>query len=446
MDRSSTPNRLYVADASNSRVLAWNSVAFTNGQPADRVFGQVDFTRGVCNGVGLGASSLCTPTDLTTDAAGNLYVSDTNSRVLEYDTPLATGGDTVADRVFGQTVFTGNTCNSGGASALTLCSPKGITVSPTGNVYVVDSGNHRLLRYTTPLTTDMVADAVLGQIGFRYTGANLVDGSGMSSPYAVAIDTSVTPNRLYVADFTNSRVLAWADVTAFQTGSPADLVLGQPDLLTSGCNSQGVSASSLCSPTSVSVDSQGRVYVTDAANNRVLLYDSPFSTDTDADKVLGQANFTARSCNRALSAPSSATVCNPYGSVMSPANELFVADHDNNRVLVYTDPWNTDATADAVFGQAGGFTTATCNRGGRSESSLCGPNQLTLDTSVAALRLYVADSDNNRVLEYDAPAPRTPPRTWCWASRRSPPRRAPRARPACAIPRASRWIPWATST
>ncbi|WP_224363644.1 PKD domain-containing protein [Hyalangium versicolor] len=403
VDRSSSPNRLYVADASNSRVLAWNSVTFTNGQAADRVFGQADFTKGVCNGAGLGASSLCTPADMTSDAAGNLYVSDTNARVLEYNAPFATGGDTVADRVFGQTVFTGSTCNSGGASALTLCNPKGITVNSTGNVYVVDGGNHRLLRYTTPLSTDLVADAVLGQTGFRFTGSNLVDGTGLSSPTSVAIDTSVTPNRLYVADTSNSRVLAWADVTAFQTGSPADLVLGQPDLLTSGCNSQGVSASSLCSPNAVTVDSTGRVYVTDTSNHRVLLYNAPFTTDTVADKVIGQADYTSRSCNRALSSPSAITVCNPSGATVSPANDLFVSDHDNNRVLVYSDPWSTDVTADAVFGQAGGFSTATCNRSGRSASSLCGPNQLALDTSVSSLRLYVADSDNHRVLEYDAP-------------------------------------------
>jgi hypothetical protein len=403
VDRSSTPNRLLVADSQNSRVLVWDSVDFTNGQPASRLFGQVDFTRGVCNGGGLSANSLCTPIDMTTDAAGNVYISDSNARVLVYDTPFATGGNTTADRLFGQTAPNSNTCNSGGFSALTLCNPRGITLSASGDVYVVDSGNHRLLRYDTPLSTDFGADAVLGQIGFRYIGSNLVDGAGLSSPQAVAIDTSVTPNRLYVADTNNSRVLAWADVTAFQNGSPADLVLGQPDLLTSGCNSQGVSASSLCSPISVSVDALGRVYVADSTNDRILLYEPPFTTDTVADKVIGQADFTGSSCNRGLSSPNATTLCNPYGMVMSPAMDLFVSDRDNHRVLVFADPWNSTPTAVGVFGQAGSFSTNTCNRGGRSENSLCGPNQLTLDTSVPGLRLYVADSDNNRVLEYDAP-------------------------------------------
>jgi hypothetical protein len=402
VERSSTPNRLYVADAQNSRVLVWSSVNITSGQPAARIFGQATATQGSCNAGGIGAQSLCTPVDVTADAAGNVYITDSNSRVLQYNTPFATGGDSVADRVFGQTAFTGSTCNSGGISALTLCNPRGLAVAPSGHMYVVDGGNHRVLRYDAPLSTDLVADAVLGQVGFRHDGANLVDGAGLSSPVDVAIDFSVTPSRLYVADTLNHRVLAWRDVTAFQNGSPADLVLGQPDMQTSGCNSQSRSASSLCSPTAIAVDVTGRVYVADSDNDRVLIYEPPFSTDTVADKVIGQAGFTSGSCNRGGSA-SASTLCTPSGLAVTPALDLFVSDEDNNRVLVYINPASGDTVADAVFGQQGSFTTTNCNRGGRSETSLCDPEKIALDTSVASMRLYVVDGDNNRVLVYDSP-------------------------------------------
>src|SRR5262249_27362972 len=59
----------------------------------------------------------------------------------------------------------------------------------------------------------------------------------------------------------------------------------------------------------------------------------------------------------------------------------------------------TDATADQVFGQPG-FTTNDANHGGLSASSLYSPYNVALDV---AGNLYVADSANNRVLEYDAP-------------------------------------------
>src|SRR5690242_4504107 len=43
IDKSSTPNHLYVADPWNNRILAWNDAAmFTSGQAADLVIGQMD--------------------------------------------------------------------------------------------------------------------------------------------------------------------------------------------------------------------------------------------------------------------------------------------------------------------------------------------------------------------------------------------------------------------
>jgi len=57
-----------------------------------------------------------------------------------------------------------------------------------------------------------------------------------------------------------------------------------------------------------------------------------------------------------------------------------------------------------VFGQGGDFTSTDCNLGGISASSLCGPEGVAVD---GAGNLYVADSDNHRVLRFDSPI-RTP--------------------------------------
>src|SRR5438876_10139718 len=79
------------------------------------------------------------------------------------------------------------------------------------------------------IASGTTADRVLGQVSFALNGQNLVDGRGLADPSGTAIDRSVTPNRIYVADSGNSRVLAWADAAAFMNGDPADLVIGQPD-------------------------------------------------------------------------------------------------------------------------------------------------------------------------------------------------------------------------
>ena len=77
----------------------------------------------------------------------------------------------------------------------------------------------------------------------------------------------------------------------------------------------------------------------------------------------------------------------------------------NSRVLEYNNPL-TNTTADTVFGQGGDFTFAACDydTGGEGKPSsandLCSPSGVAVDGSGD---LYVADTLNNRLLEYDQP-------------------------------------------
>ncbi len=147
-----------MADKSNARVLEYDhpfSSGKSAGLGADRVFGQANnFSGEFCNGPGLNANSLCDPSGVAVDAAGNLYVADQgNNRVLEYLTPLAAtavagSGDTKADRVLGQfNSFTTAECNNLGPGPLSLCEPSGVAVDGAGNVYVADTDNSRVLEY-----------------------------------------------------------------------------------------------------------------------------------------------------------------------------------------------------------------------------------------------------------------------------------------------------------
>ena len=131
-------------------ILLRSASAAPGDTAADRVFGQGgSFTSATCNLGGISASSLCQPLDVAVDAAGNLYVADTNSRVLEYNTPLTTG--TVAGLVFGQGgSFTTNTPNNGGISASSLGDPTAMALDAAGNLYVADAGNNRVLEYDSP--------------------------------------------------------------------------------------------------------------------------------------------------------------------------------------------------------------------------------------------------------------------------------------------------------
>jgi DNA-binding beta-propeller fold protein YncE len=169
----------------------------------------------------------------------------------------------------------------------------------------------------------------------------------------------VTPNRVYVADTANSRVLGWSNISAFTTHAAADIVIGQPNAYTVGCNSGGLSATSLCKPQGVAVDeTTGNLYVADTKNQRVLFYISPFTTDTVADDVFGQyGSFNTNICND--SGLSANTFCTPAGVAVDSAGNLYVADYSNNRVLEFNTPEKVtgtpgsgDTTSDLVFGQS----------------------------------------------------------------------------------------------
>src|SRR5205814_887732 len=131
-----------------------DAAAFASGAPADVVIGQPDFKRSDCNLGGAGyppnASALCGPKGVAVDAAGDLYVADTNNnRVLEYDTPISNGQ--AAARVFGQTSSTVGVCFSTPAANL-LCGPSGVALDGSGKLYIADTTNNRVLEYDTPLT------------------------------------------------------------------------------------------------------------------------------------------------------------------------------------------------------------------------------------------------------------------------------------------------------
>src|SRR5207253_10358803 len=93
-----------------------------------------------------------------------------NRRVLRFNAPISTG--MAASLVFGQPDFFSNATNTGGLSAHSVGRANGVAVDLTGNLYVADFSNSRVLRYSAPFSTGMDADLVLGQSGFTTGSPN----------------------------------------------------------------------------------------------------------------------------------------------------------------------------------------------------------------------------------------------------------------------------------
>ncbi|HSW44540.1 MAG TPA: NHL repeat-containing protein, partial [Phycisphaerae bacterium] len=269
---------------------------------------------------------------------------------------------------------------------------------PDATLWIADQGNHRVLRFEKGFHGDRSAEAVLGQRDFNHASGNHVDGLGLAWPRDVAIDRSVEPNRLYVCDFDNHRILGYRSVEDLGPERQPDLIIGQPDTFS---NTPGTDAESLYLPTSLAVDARGGLYVADRENNRVLWFDRPFETDSRADRVFGQPAMVSREPNNG--GVSARSLNRPEGVAVDVRGNLYVADTRNHRVLRFDQPTTSDTAADVVWGQGNDFTIGN-EFGGLEVRADTFSYPFGLDLRGDGL-MAVADTNNHRVLLFDVLAP-----------------------------------------
>ncbi len=381
---------LYVSDFFNTRILKFAAPISIN-QTATAVFGEPNFTTRLVPAQPT-SSSLQGPQGLCVDNSGNLYVATpADNRILVFSTGAAAGASAIS--VLGQVNFTNNTANPSAfpyASAGTFASPADVKVDANGNLYVADAGNNRVL--TFPKNTKS-ASQVWGQVDFSSNGVNQIKASSINLPFKMAIDYSQAPYALYVSDINNNRVLVWKDATAFHSGDPADLVIGQPSLTTAIANAdsptQKPTSTSLANPRGIVLDGAGNLWVADAGNNRVLRYPRPVDQNgrITPDTVLGQLDFNS-SVSAAVTAASLNT---PSGVAIGPDGDIFVADSGNNRVLEFPAGAGAGTPAIRVFGQPSFSTGALPST--VTAQTLASPQGIAMN----GYSLYVVDSLANRV-------------------------------------------------
>jgi uncharacterized protein (TIGR03437 family) len=452
VDTSGSTPILYVADTFNNRILAWqNATSATlappaqppvNPQPPDLIIGQPNpyTTLPATNG------GLDSPRGLVVDSNGNLYVADSlNNRILRYPAPFAnktavpgssTSVDNKADIVLGQPdMFTSRSPNQGGTvSAKTLALGLNVAVyseqlamDASGNLWVVDPGNQRVLEYTAASLTaansgQIAAATVIGQAGFTVLNqpSNQYDRSTLYTPAGLTFDSA---GHLFVSDSYGGRIMVFTP--PFSNGMAASRLAGivNPTPTTP-------TNSTLYTPEGLVTINNGPAVV-DAIGNRLLVFDAYSSPDwglasgdttlanppPKAVAVLGQGssltNFSTISVNagnvQACVAPCTAgaevaTFYEPAAAAVSLNGDLFVADTGNNRVLVYPSA-GTVAAATQVLGQSD-FPYNSANSIHGREFNFGSPSSgsydagIAVDSSSGTPHLYVSDPNNHRVLGF----------------------------------------------
>jgi uncharacterized protein (TIGR03437 family) len=357
LDTSVSPPALYVSDLLNNRVLGFkNALSFANGQKADIVIGQLDFLSNTAQGPGSVANGgrstgLAVPTGLTTDSKGNLYVVDTgNNRILRFPKPFSNPNQ-FPDLVIGQTSFNTNGANTGGASAKTL----------------------QLTNGTSPLAAYLAFDL---------------------------------QGNLWVADAGNNRVLRYnaSSLAAGASNGPAaDIVLGQTDFVTTtynNPNSDPTNLNAINEPTGIVFDNEGRLYVSESAagvRGRILVYNGALSIGTPASRLIG---VVPSSVNPQPPSISEQQLGPAPGNLFLINDGVAICDTANNRILIYPPASqftsnNLTQQAVAVIGQKN-FSVGAANQGQpqTDASSLASP-QSALAT---ATEIFIADYGNSRVI------------------------------------------------
>lgn len=477
VDTSTAPAPVYVADTGNNRVLGWrDSVGFTNGAPADLVIGQKDFDSAVPYGAGYRISESATnvyDVQAIKDYGGGLrapssivingdylFVMDAgNNRILRFRRPfeaLDAGNAITPDLVIGQPDLKSNLANqSTVANALPTASTiktnlgsggiqtAGMAVDSKGNLWIADSGNHRILRYlrddvtgdpNVPGGKTIVADLVLGQPDFttvvpnpgRYNSStDQINKASIRFGGPLAFDSN---DNLYFADDL-ARVLVWGYPTG--SGVPAARILGiyatvkgatpLPPVndLTFGFNVTGTSAANYIfagGPRGLFTIGEN-LFVVDSLNNRIVRYDPPSAWPKEdlpngvfsprMTNVYGQNDFNSRSPNTYdYTEPNTGGFNYPITGTYANG-ELFLVEMANNRMTARTYDAGARAFGPAtrVLGQLDfAFRAANFIEGSEFSAGTVPNTGVTLGPSMAIDRvsqvphLYIADTGNNRIL------------------------------------------------
>jgi sugar lactone lactonase YvrE len=215
------------------------------------------------------------PEGLAVDAAGNVYVADTQNHRIRKITPA---GEVTTLAGFGNS----GSFTDGAIGGARFNLPAGIAIDDVGNLYVADTGNNRIRKISTAGEVSTLS----GPIGY-------------SSPKGIAVDRD---GKLYVADTGNNRIV---ELTAAGSETTSHAI-------------------GFTGPTGVAVDASGTIYVADRGLHRIARINS--------GGVVTNLAGTPDLSGTGDGAGDLAGFNLPSGIAVSPSGTIYVADYNNHRI------------------------------------------------------------------------------------------------------------------
>jgi sugar lactone lactonase YvrE len=305
------------------------------------------------------------PAAITFDASDNLFIADEASNRVRRVDAATRAITTVAGTDRG---FAGD---GGPAVAAKFDAIRGLAFDSAGNLFIADMINERVRRID--VATRMISTvAGTGIIGYSGDGGPAT-AAMLALPQTVAVDGA---GNLYIADTDNARIRK-VDATTGTISTVAGTGTG-------GFSGDGgpASAAVVSYSTSVTLDTSGNLYITDAGNGRIRR----------VDRFANLINTVAGGPGDNVPA-TAAVLLGPRDVALDSAGNVYIADQANHRIR------RVDAVTRVLTTVAGTGTGGFSGDGGPATAAkLFSPFGVTIDTRN---NIYIADDDNYRVRRVD---------------------------------------------
>jgi len=321
-------------------------------------------TQGTCGTT----ATFCSPSGVAADAAGNLFIADSNDFEVK---KLVLSSNVVS--IFAGNGTPGYTGDGGSPTAAELYYPSGVAVDTAGDVFIADTYNF-VIREVVKSTGKIKTVAGNNALGQGFSG----DGAAATSAqiyYVYQLAVNGTGTTVTIADGQyNSRI------RQFTVGGKINTIAGSGSV---GFCGDGALATAACLyyPQGVALDSSGTVYVADNNNERIRT----FTVGGNINTIAGNGSTTEATVVNGV-IPSGVDLYYPWAVTEDPSGNIFVADQYNQMVreLVQSSGLVNTFAGNGTYGFTGDGGPATA-------AEFAYPSGVARDSSG---NIYIADESN----------------------------------------------------
>lgn len=263
----------------------------------------------------------------------------------------------------------------GPADKATFNGMHNLICAPDGTVYLADTFNHRIRVYD-PKTKTVKPFAGTGKPGFAGDGGKAIDAQ-FNQVICIAADPEV--KNIYIADISNKRVRKIDVATGIVTTVAGTGKAGVPK------DGEAAAEQPLVDPRAVAVDAKGNLYVLERNGHALRVIDAAGKIRTVAGTgKAGKGGDGGPALKAVMSGPKYLSV-DPDGSVL-------ITDTENHQIRRYV-PGKETIELVAGVGKKGNGGVG----GDPLKLEMARPHGAITHPKTG--EIYIADSDNNRVLK-----------------------------------------------